>query len=166
MLYRHAPFFFSPATGTHLQIDEKRFVQPFHPFQCLSGVITGQEEGKACLMFHTGMFYDLLFVHTAPGQAGTCPPGTHGHAVSKCVRSHLKPIPSNPLSYGRTSRAAAAPVRNIFPLQGRGENIPLPLSEGAAAICHTIDSKRSTECRAAGCFYSCTPSNSLELNKR
>lgn len=33
-------------TGTHLQVDEEWFLQPFHPFQCLPGVITGQEEGK------------------------------------------------------------------------------------------------------------------------
>lgn len=33
-------------TGTHLQVDEEWFIQPFHPFQCLPGVITGQEEGK------------------------------------------------------------------------------------------------------------------------
>lgn len=36
---------FVSTTGTHLQVDEEWFLQPFHPFQCLPGVITGQEEG-------------------------------------------------------------------------------------------------------------------------
>ena len=33
-------------TGAHLQVDEERFLQPLHPFQCLPGVTTGQKEGK------------------------------------------------------------------------------------------------------------------------
>jgi len=33
-------------TGAHLQADEERFLQSLHPFQCLPGAITSQEEGK------------------------------------------------------------------------------------------------------------------------
>lgn len=42
-------------TGTHLQVDEEWFIQPIHPFQCLPGVITGQEEGTKHKASHKTM---------------------------------------------------------------------------------------------------------------
>lgn len=52
-------------------------------------------------MMNESMYLQLLYMHRvlSHGDAESCPPGTHSHAFSKSVKSHLKLIPSNLFIY-------------------------------------------------------------------
>lgn len=67
----------------------------------------------------------LLFVHTlmmqSLGDVKTFPHGTHSHTFSKSIKSHFKPISSNPFTYKTSMEVAVAlTCSDIFSATGAG----------------------------------------------